>query len=289
MPATLMLDRKIEDTLFDNGVDFKRYVRNAIVSNIDVPASGYDANVLIKSLAAAGLPQLGDLHPSIGNCRVQRHVVRGLASNQCTIAIYYETPQTGAFAVSPVGTFVLRDASALTTEETQVTYTGAVAKGQPLLIKYKPTSGSNQQPVSHVASVQHLVPLRVLSASAVLNSKPPDTMLSAIGRVNASWWQGLPEGYWLCAGITSQIQQQNGSLAIYTCEASFITKQARDWSSFVTFKDERGRVPADISKDDVALLQGYSYGSVLGSPATANGLLKCALYDRSDFPSLFGF
>ncbi len=285
MPATLMLDRKIEDTLFDNGVDFKRYVRNAVVSNIDVPATGYDANVLIKSLAVSGLPQLGDLHPSIADCRVQRHLVRGLASNQVTIAIYYETGQTGS-AISPVGTYVLRDSSALTTEETQVTYDG----GHPIKISYRPTGITNPPIDTWVANVNHLVPLRVLSASAVVNGKPSDAMLSAIGRVNASPWQGLPTGYWLCAGVNSQIQQQNGSLAVYTVDVSFMTKNSRDWSTYVTFKDDRGHVPADIDANDVRNFQTFSYASVLQSGGVyANGITKVALYGLSDFSSLFPF
>src|SRR5688500_16700552 len=112
MPATLSAEL-IQGSQLDVSATFSRYVSHRIVSGIDVVAA--DPLALSKALATAGLPQKNALHPSITNCRVVRHVIRGMSGNMASVDVIYETPSAGPGG-APFATYILEDAIGSQTE-----------------------------------------------------------------------------------------------------------------------------------------------------------------------------
>jgi hypothetical protein len=280
MAATIKPDR-IDGALLDHGKDFTRCVRIFQVYDIPLPATGFAADILIKSLATSGMPQIGDGHPNITNCTVQRHIVRGMATNQARVEIVYETPVAGAFS-PPQGTLLLRDSTVLTTEETSVSELGNV-----IHVNYQPTvNPTGNSRVTKVATFQKLLPMRQLTIAGIIKgaaNRPSEDVLNAIGTVNENPWQGLKKGFWLFSGFTGDTADLGKTISI---EASFLTRIHRDWRSFATFRDDRGEIPQDIKQADVNNLRDRKEYSISAIPA--NGLVAVGLYKMSNFRSIFG-
>lgn len=276
--ANVLLDRNLEEQVLDNSTDFVRRIRQIIITDLDVTPN--DPLALEKALTVGGVPQLHDLHPSIPDCRVVRHIFRGLAGNQVKGQIIYETPTGGSTPTT--GSFFLRDSTTLTSELTEVN----PVTGFPLLVKYTPSATEdtpNPAQDARVHSVQYLVPMRVLSVVAIINDRPNINILNAVGAVNNKPWQGLPKGYWLCVSFTGDTADQEQS---YRIETAFMTRLRRDWSSFITYKDDRGQVPANIKADDVNnLMNGEYLADVFDN---YNGIRKSGLYPEADFQAIFG-
>jgi hypothetical protein len=288
---TLYLDTCLEEAQLDHGADFTRRVRPFIVKDLGVVANDFAA--LEKALAVGGMPQLNDLHPVWTNTRVVRHVMRGLAGDQVKGVVIYETP-TGGTVAPPNGSFILRDSTALVSEITEIN----PVTGEPLAIYYRPSpSSDNTAPAvtKDIVSVQYLVPMRILSLFGIITNRPSAAMLDAIGCINQNAWQGLGKGFWLCSAFTGETGDLVGGQGFdqrYQVEASFMTRQRRDWSSFATYKDERGKTPSNIRQDGAQFLLGLPYDNIVhnnpNGQGSANGLMKSGLYPPADFLALFG-
>ncbi len=278
MAATLLLDRLIESTYLDYGVDFTRACRCAVVTNIDVQSTGFDPNVLVKSLATAGMPQLNELHPSITNCRVVRHLVRGQANNQATVQIFYETPTGGDVTT---GTFFTRAGTSLQSESS-----GVDQAGFPIYTTYTPTGSAPSSIVIKHTPINRLTPLRTLQINGTISGLPDAAKTNAVGCVNSVFWQGLDKGFWLCNGFEFE-DNPNGTVSI---TSSFVSRVQRDWKEYSIFLDETGNVPSDV-------LQNAPISSIVGGPyilgqiraGGIGGFTAVGFYPLANFLSIFGF
>ncbi len=271
------MDRLIESTYLDYGKDFTRACRCAVVTNIDV-TTGFDPNVLVKSLATAGMPQINELHPSITNCRVVRHLVRGQSNNQVTVQIFYETPTGGDV---PTGTFYVKSGTAVQSESA-----GIDSDGLPIYVDYKPTTGTGSSVQKHTP-INRLTPLRTLQVSGTLIGLPSTaSQASAVNTVNLTTWQGLPRAYWLCNGF----EVESNSNGTYTISSSFISRVNRDWKEYCIFLDETGNVPQDVltgaGASAVATVMNKIY---IEGQDRVNGFTSVGFYALNDFISIFGF
>ncbi len=285
MPATLLLDRDINGTLLDNGVNFVRAIRCGIVKDIDVNAVGFDPNVMVKALGTQGMPQLNDPHPSIGNCKVQRHLIRGMSNDQAKVEIWYETPQHGAALPQP-GSYLINGSTGLQTEQC-----GLDSNGIPIYTTYS-TLGSGT--IQQIGQVSRLVPFRCLKITGIIFGEPDPNTTVAVGCVNMGKWQGLAQGFWLCNGFSFETDD----LAItYRVEASFISRVYRDWKEYVMHVDPlTGSVPDPVIQPQYGNLSKIAKAINLPYPnapkqdgATANGFTTIAFYKTCNFAAIFGF
>ncbi len=275
---TLLLDRNIPGTLLDNGVDFVRCVRCGIVKDIDVQAVGFDPNIMVKALGSAGMPQLGNAHPSIAGITVQRHIIRGLSNDQASVEIYYETPQHGA----AISTVLITGSTELQTESA-----GVDGSGNALVISYTPSGGSVQN--RHIP-MNRLTPLRRIKVKVSQTSAPTVTQKACVGRVNELPWEGLTKGYWLCDGFAFE---SDNAVTTWTTEASFVTRVYRDWKEYAIWIDENGLTPEgllvgqNLASIKTAMNAVYAYGS-LASAQNPNGFKVVGFYPTADFGLIFG-
>ncbi len=275
MAATLLLDRLIENTYLDFSADFKRACRCAVVTDIDLQATGFDPNVMVKALAVAGMPQLNDSHPSIADCRVVRHLIRGQANNQATVQIFYETP-TGGDVVT--GTFYTKAGTALQTESSGIDFSG-----RPLYVNYTPTGGTA---VKKHAPISRLTPLRTIQINGTISGLPDSAKSQAVGCVNSVFWQGLGVGFWLCNGFEFEYLP-NGTFSI---TSSFISRVQRDWKEYSIFLDETGNVPDDvITNSHVPAVINAPYAVDQFFAGGVGGFSAVGFYPLANFSAIFGF
>ncbi len=290
MPATLHMDRNIEGTFLDNSPTFVRCRRNAIVTGIDVNAVGYDPNVMVKALGASGMPQLWDDHPSIANCPVQRHLVRGMAGNQASVEIYYETPQLG-ISVPTAGSFLIEATTAMVTE--QVNLDGSHL---PIVVQYTAQGATGNK--KRIANINRLTPMRTLKITGSITGVPLPIFSACVGRVNGVTWQGLGIGFWLCTSFEFQATGSPGTFGSldtipFTVAATFVSRVYRDWKEYAFFVDETGTVPEIIftgaQQQGLAAAMKQTYSFAQSGNGAYNGFATVGFYDLANFFAIFGF
>jgi hypothetical protein len=281
MAATLLPDI-IDGAILDNGTDFVRAVRSFHVKDINVQGVGFDPLVLVKSLQAAGMPQLNDLHP-VGNpyLRVVRQIVRGIANDQCRVEVVYETPQFGGGVVTPGGAFILTDSTSLVSEQVQLD-----GSGKALMVKLGLAEALAFIPGQQL-TMSRLSPLRVIALTGTVeaSTQQMDNCRMAIGRVNNQTWAGLDRGYWLCSQFDSETQDLGES---YQVRAQFTTHQYRDWKSYGFWKNAVGELEQETTTaqgdTENMMKAGYVFGQTYGS----HGFMTVGFYDFADFGAIFG-
>jgi hypothetical protein len=290
--ATVLLDRiegaSLQTSLIAGStVHARNHTRVAIVKDIAVDASA-DPNVLVKALAAAGLPQLGDPHPSGDRSILLFHDIRPLANDQAKILMNYgpfggnDPNQDGN--VSPV--YTLED--------------GTI--GQNITTQFYPNSGYepirmgystlNIPPKS--VNLTYYQPMRtvVLTASNLLgDSKWTKSLRSSVGLVNEKLWLDMPKGYWLFYGFESQISITTGVGRRYNVRATLVCRNNLDWS-FVTFMERPDGTPIEFKTSDIQTISSPEYSSTqshIPSGIPTGGLIRIFPYRTTDFGSIFNF
>lgn len=276
--ATLLPDI-IEGSEFINEVGAISCTRVFTVMDIDVQATGFDPNVLVKALAMSGMPQLNDSHPSIGNCPLRRHIVRGQSNNQAKILAQYESPQLG-ISLPPAGTFLVRDSTILATERVQL---GPHAR--PLKVIYGGLTSS--QRIDQLVSMDRLTPMRSLLIAGLIQANPTqmDNFRESVGKVNDRTWAGKAKGFWLC----SQFESDTFDLGkTYQVNAAFTTRQYRNWMNYGWYFDALGHVPQQSlsGEQEIQNLMAQEYGFEIRQ--TGIGFMTAGLYEMFNFAAVFG-
>jgi hypothetical protein len=283
MAATLLPDI-IDGAILDNGTDFVRAVRSFHVKDINVQGVGFDPLVLVKSLQAAGMPQLNDLHP-VGNpyLRVVRQIVRGIANDQCRVEVVYETPQFGGGVVTPGGAFILTDSTSLVSERVQID-----GSGKPLLVKIGGgLLGDLTFAPAQQITLDKLSPIRVIALTGTVeaSTQQMDNCRFSIGRVNNATWAGLGRGYWLCSQFDSETQDLGAS---YQVRAQFMTHQHRDWKSYGFWKNAVGELDQQTIDAAFATEAMIAAAYTFQQNYATHGAMTVGLYDFADFGAIFG-
>jgi hypothetical protein len=112
--ATVLLDR-VEGASGQTGLQQSRLTRVAFVYDIDTTSA---PAVLVNSVAAAGMPQIGNQHPAAPGLHVVGHDVRPTGPSQCFVLIFYETLSSAGGAAEEH--LVIRDTTTLSQETTQL-------------------------------------------------------------------------------------------------------------------------------------------------------------------------
>lgn len=125
-------------------------------------------------------------------------------------------------------------------------------------------------------------------ASGTINVGESTDMLSSIGKVNDSSWQGKNPGYWLISGYRSTVSRFDG---YYTTVASCMTKNNEDWGQLgVFFNVQTGKyLTVSDSVAKIARTLPYQYGSRNSGQLEGTGICVVGPYPTIDFRSVFGF
>ncbi len=272
----IVLKDRLKGAQFDNQRYFAQTVRSFIIDEIDnLPTDGsFDPAAFIRSLATAGVPQLYDKHPTDPRQFVVRHLLQGVAADQVSILIYYETPTGGSL---PGSAWLVRDDTVVTQETTQRTANNA----DTLTTKFvKPISANIEG--GKVPTVPVYIPRRAITANRVKSSPLPENMKDAVGSINRSTWRGKPRGSWLLYAAVDE-QQGNGT---YVQSLTFLHNR-ESWFSLSHFIRPNG--------DIIGTIQGADSPSILtvqdlpaeGGQTVKNGLTLASIYPENDFTQLF--
>jgi hypothetical protein len=266
----------LKDSAFESGTNFIRVTRSAVVSGLD-PSPGYD--VMIRAIAQPGVPQVGDLHPSVIGARVVGYRIRFETDSIVRLDVQYETPQSSAGGTQ-IGVLTLRDSTTLQSIQTQIN-PAAPAPIQAIYTSYKNPNDPNDPGNTLPGSVDFLRPMRVLTASGTFAARPSIAALNAIGTVNVTDWQGLPAGYWLLTSLDASTRDGGRT---FDWNVAWTTRNVEDWASYVIEKDGLGN-PVTIKPADLQALRAAPY---LPLNTQANGITRVGPYKMSDMRTIFG-
>jgi len=278
--ATLTLDCITAAEEVWEGNALMRAVRRAVVSGVDVQAggNGRDPLVMQKAKSIGGMPQKGDGHPADAACFVQELHVRATANDQCEVLIRYARPSQDFSG--PINTFYIRDATSVVSESTQL----MPNTRKPIRVTYS-IDGTTE--INKSATLQFLVPHRQIVVTGMADVSRISLIRASVGMVNANPWLGLGRAYWLFAGLDTVVGSYDfgsPSGTRWSVQATFITKNHEDWSSYALATYPTGDyVP--ISEGLVNDIRGTTYQP--NFIVRGNGIIRAMMYPVIDFGSVF--
>jgi hypothetical protein len=285
-----MLESRIETT----AGGLARATRVAIVSDI-VVSGDPDPNVLLKAIHAAGMPQIGEPHPSDPACQVARHVVTGLSNSMCRVEVIYERPTESV----PQGSNDPKQISYILTEDTSVETVATNmawtrdAKRVPIYVSSKkyPHIGRD------LLTIQVAVPMRRIVARGVFRDRTMtapglpgiqttvlDYIRQTVGAVNRNPWRGFKRGQ--CRFDGFQTETSDGGQTYYFTLLFTGKTFSLDWrETGVLYNSQTGKF-VDIDQDAVsqALAEEYDVGI-----KEYDGFTVVGPYWTADFEQVFGF
>lgn len=270
----------VEGAQLDHAVGGSTLKRIAYVDGLDngVPA---DPAVMIRALAAQGLPQWYQGHPSDPSYTCNRHIVNPSGDSACRIDIYYVRGPA-----SPAASTWLVTESTTGVQEEMSFHPGT---GENITV----LTDSNQNIAPQLLSIPRATSLLRLTFEGWISrsqvsgpSTPTQTNTDAynklVNSVNAAPWRGYDVGYWLFAEWDDSTQDRGFS---YTIRASFLNRVTRDWSEYGRLRDPNtGKVIAADPKQLLTLMKTPYYYGVLRIPCVS----KVGPYPPTDFIGLFG-
>lgn len=284
MAATVYLDRIEGSQVVKDQQGIQSAVRVAIVDGIDIdpnandPAS--DPFILVRALAAQGMPQTLSGHPADGTCQLVRHVIRGMANQQVRVDCIYERPSYGG--TIPIGTWVLNTQ----TISRPMLVQRNPATLNPIKVIYKAPGATNN--IVKTASMVMDVPMaRLVARGQFRGLSRPDWRLS-VGCVNQGTWKGLDQGFWLLDELMddpTQVNTGDQTQNLYTYTAVFTTQIYYDWAYYAFYRLPSGDyVKIDDAQMDVVRNQTYSF---VDTPYDF-GVTRVEPYPLANFATIFG-
>jgi hypothetical protein len=252
-------------------------VRGGVVTGVVLApdATGTDPESLFKIQQAIGIPFGTALSANFNTYTLQRIFVQGIVPGGAKFQLIY---QNLLFSGIPPSTYILRDGSTLES----VSGVNLLPRLKTLLRVHKHTDTSGNETPTRKASFTYTQNLRVVGVSALLFGQPQD-LQDIVGKVNAGFWRGKPQGFWKCINWETAISRYAG---YYTLNAAAATKGNEDWSDVeILYNPKLGDtvVPIDLDLNYVAL-SPYSFGIIADAP----GILKVGLYELANFSAAFG-
>lgn len=283
MAAPLKFIDTIKGSSVDSDETGSRINRGFTVAGLDM---SLNADVLRKAVTtAAGMPQVNEPHPTEPNCPVVGyHIEFDKSDSIASGYVKYKTPKLpGGGSASG---WVFRDTTSLQSFQVSkfpagtVTITGQNFPAVNLKTTY--TVG-NGKPESKPATVSILRPVRTLLASCILTARPPVSFYNAIGCVNQGTFEGLPPGFWLCAGV--DVDTNDGGNT-YIVTAQMHTKCVEDFSTFAVAHNAQGEALVSDAEVDRVLRLPYQSGP---AQTVGNGITRVFPYPWADLEDAFTF
>jgi hypothetical protein len=221
-----------------------------------VDISGGGSTLLANALAVAGMPAVGNRHPTLKNLFLTRRSPMDNGDGSVDVTLTYErTGEDEADDPSSESASIEISSSVVEVE------TNKNASGALLVATYEDEQGN--ETIWH-PTVPKRVPLTTIVYSRKENGSPGNKSRQYSGKVNSGPWSLAydPAKTWLCTGINGTRIKDNLYNVTYTFEYKENT-----WDHEVYYHDESGKVP-----DNVA--------------ANGNGYLNAEVYETIDFNGL---
>ncbi len=240
-----------------------KFTRNAIVTS-PVEQSGRvdDAARIFEAINDTGIPEIGDAHPNVATCLVQRIHCVSIEPNILTLRIEYATPPPG-WQIQTLGlTDISMESSLIQTETTKKWGTGSEQSITPVVYTYQigeqhprdrflpDGSRNNLDSTLTIDSEQPVVPVYI-PAMVLTYKKRINTSVGELealnkiyqGAVNNAAWRGYSNRTWLCIGLNWRISEYD---QIFFVELRFQYKFDTFDVEIVFRNSEDGKVPPDV-------------------------------------------
>lgn len=259
MPATLTLDT-IRGSELQYGGEGTNFTRTGMIR--DIP-TGDDYKLLFDARDVTGMPQEGDaldddLYPDLVLRRIK---LNPLGPSTCGVELLYQTP---TFTFGGFSAWVLRKSARSSMTETSV----VPGEGSEISIGFSGTVDSVTHTVA--ARPQRMLfplPLRELSATAIVLGEPSQDISEWVGYVNKNPFYGRPKGHWLVDEAGSEISVYSG---YYTVYARLLARPGQDWSEYQFLTSAvTGDVWYNAADYAAAKVLDYSHGIINATPSTS--------------------
>jgi hypothetical protein len=286
-----MLESRIETT----AGGLARATRVAIVSDISVSGDP-DPNVLLKAIHAAGMPQIGEPHPSDPACQVARHVVTGLSNSMCRVEVIYERiSEVGSWGGSGEEpkkiSYILTEDTSVEMVATNMVWTRNGRKPIYVSSKKYPHLGRDLLTIQVADPVRRLIARGVFRDRILGRPNPSADEISLlehirgwVGCVNEKKWRGFKRGQ--CRFDGFQTETTDGGQTYYFTLLFTGKTGASDWREFgVLYNSQTGKY-IDIDEDAV---ENARWNPYVNDIIEYDGFTVVGPYPTHDFEQLFGF
>ncbi len=222
-----------------------------------------DAARIFEAMNATGVPEIGDSHPNVANCQLDKIVCVAIDPNYLVLDLIYKTWAPNWQVITVGQEDISMEASVIQTETSKSWSSGSPVSLTPVSYIY-PTGATNPQKPqnddgtenvltapfgadSEIPVVPLFIPAKVYTIRKRLAGISEAT-LEALndayqGHVNDASWRGYAARTWLCTGIAWRTTDRRDS---YNIEIRFQFK-FDTFDAEVTFKDPHsGKVPNDV-------------------------------------------
>lgn len=261
----------IKNASATNTVNSFDLVRNAYISGI---TASNDYDYILQAFSAAGLPAVGDAHPS---------ALPIAANTYCTRRTYKETGNRSTAIIELVyqrnilsaeGQTIYEFGTNLTSEENNFD-----ANGMPISVGYKPAGGTLKK---YYPRFPALRPQSVLRATRIEYGYINIAAASYVGCVNSAAWAGGKKLQWMCTSI-NMISQDGGRSYRTTYEFTF---NPMAWVARCFYLDRDGNIADTIATHYADNANPYGTGVALDP--TDKGWKIAKPYSELNFSSTFG-
>lgn len=244
-----------------------KFIRRATVKD-PAEQSGRvdDAARVYEAMIDTGIPDIGDSHPNVANCQLDKIVCVAIEPNYLVLDLIYKTWAPNYQVITLGQEDISMESSVIQTETSKTWASGSAVSLTPVSYIY-PTGATNPQKPqnddgtenvlmapfgadSEIPIVPLFIPARVLTIRkrlSISESDLEDLNDNYQGHVNDAAWAPISNSYgartWLCTGITWRTTDRKNT---YNIEARF---QFRfdTFDAEVSFKDPHsGKVPNDV-------------------------------------------
>lgn len=212
-------------TVSSTGIEAQRVAR---VSGLRGPA----ADRLNEALQSAGMPHIGDPHPTIGGLFATTLSVKPNGSNDAIVTIRYQSRSAtnGDASMMTVGSSVTQVSSNLD------------STGNIISVSYSPT-GSTTDLLTQTARVSRLTPQTTLQFTRTESASPLAKARRYVGAINQTTIFESAPGKWLCVGIDGKSSDGGASYQVtYAFQLN-----TEGWQPTVSYTDPSTRqTPLDL-------------------------------------------
>jgi hypothetical protein len=231
-----------------------------------------DDRLIQDAMTQPGVPQIGDGHAWLGNCRVKGVRGKPLSTTAVRLWVTYEPAQAPGLPEGGINTkWLIEEDTAVIQVQTQIDRDG------------KPTqltkTDAREKKWLRTVTLSQYVPMTTLRASKVLTTQPPRAWKQAVGKVNSSaFWDASEKGRYLCMGAKASTNDLGRT---YHVQASFLGNPMGWASEAVIVLPSGDKVHLD-PKDTVKVRDG-KYTAL----KDLNGIGRFLLYGEADLRSIF--
>ena len=216
-----------------------KFVRQATVTS-PVAQSGRADNAarIYEAMNDTGIPEIGDSHPDVDNCQLDRIVCVAIEPNFLVLDLIYTTWDPNYNIITVGLSDISMETSLIQTETSKSWATGSAVSLTPVSYIYPIGAENPQDPLDSAGKKQLLTaaydadpiipvaPLFIPSQVYTIRKRLADTNAATLealnklyqGTVNDDAWRGYGARTWLCTGLTWRSTDRNTT---YNIEVRF--------------------------------------------------------------------